>query len=285
MSLKMCRIIPLLSAVVFFGCGKTEPPKPNAATAENRLATVNTNVEAPQKAAEILPEAQGLDSANANERLAAVKKLGASGDFSTAGKTLLAALEREREPDVRAVMVETMGRAWRGEPAVLKAVTQCLSDEEKDSVRAAASETVRALGETGKAGVPELRQLLRDERFRLAAFQTLGEIGPFAEAAVEDAAGFLTSKRVVERRAGMKLLRQIGLASKKVLGDERGGITGALHDEDAQVREEAALCVKRIGGEAQTEAVRKALEKLREDSAEGVRRAATSAYEKLYAQE
>jgi HEAT repeat protein len=250
---------------------RTEPSAAKAASAPQSGAV----------AAEPAPKKRGLAAPQIKDRIAAAEALAQKHDESSKQK-LLAVLSAEDHPEVKVRIVETLGREWRFDPAVVAALVKAMADDEKDEVRAAASEALASLGEPAKGAVPEVRKLLQAEKHRLAAMEALGRIGPSAHPAVAEIAASLEAKKTAERLAAITALRRIGLASKAVLGDEQKGIVKALHDENAQVRENAALCLKRIGTAAKTEAVKRALENLKNDEDEQVRRAAESAWEKIY---
>ena len=186
----------------------------------------------------------------------------------------------EKHAKVRAELIRSLGAKWRSEPDVIPALTRCRIPYESDEVREATEEALRDLGEDGQAAVPALKSMLQEEQYRIAALKSLGGVGPFAKTAIKDVATLLSSKRVVERREALRVLRQIGAASVAVLGNEKSGIMACLSDKDAEVRAEAAKVLKRIGPVAERPEIMKALAGLRNDSDERVKRAADAAWAK-----
>ncbi len=233
----------------------------------------------PSKAPVAVEEESALP---ATERLKQIKAWAAQKDKKEAKEKLMALLKIEKDPNVRTELVRALGRMSRTDSEVIPLLTKYRGTDEADSVREAAVEALTDLGEDGRPAVEALTKMLDDDEQRLVALETLGEIGPFAVASTKRIAMVLQSKRVTERREALRVLRKIGVGSASVLGSKDTGIIGCLSDQDADVRAEAAKVLKRIGNAPDRPELKEALSGLRDDPDERVKRAAESAWQKLY---
>jgi len=180
-----------------------------------------------------------LDDDLPDVRRAAARGLGAC-DAAAVRDAVVAALDRERTPEVRLALIEALGAA--GGPEAVVRLRQMV-DAEEEPVRFAAA---RALGRTGQAdALPELVRLLDDasESVRHAALRALGDLGdPRAGESVASRLG--APDRQLRRSAAGALER---VASPRV----RQLLLDALDDADWQVRLSAvrALAMLGVGGE------------------------------------
>ncbi|AKF03291.1 HEAT repeat domain-containing protein [Sandaracinus amylolyticus] len=214
-------------------------------------------------------DVRALVSSDRVARRGAARRLGREGAQELAVDALLAALERETDPDVRAEIVDALAR--RRDPRAIEALSDNvlrLRDEEREArVRALAAidlplarrALAAALGgpaaELASAGLIELGGVVVDEVARLLdvpaiaprAAMVLGRIGD--RSGVEALLARAQSDDVDTRVA---VIDALGIA-----GDERASpvVLAAISDGDARVAIAALHAIARIGGRHASDAV------------------------------
>jgi hypothetical protein len=197
--------------------------------------------------------ADRLLSGDVAARRAAARKLG----LDHKAEFISIFIQATKDPDdkVRQYAVSALGdigpAAATAVPtliAILKAPTGELQPGKEDRKRAANSRSAAAaalgsLGPAAKGAVPALAAALKDENVpvRRWAATSLGEMGPEGRSAVPALVQALGDYDAQVRRYAIQSIKKIGPSPDSVVG-----LSPALHDADATVRETAAMLVKAL---------------------------------------
>lgn len=140
-----------------------------------------------------------------------------------------------------------------------------------------ADEAAQALANTGKASVPRLTAALRTQslRWRSAAAQALGQIGPEAHEAIPALLAALHDPRMAVRAHSAEALGKIGTDTDRTVP----ALASALTDEYVEVRRRAAEALGLLGDDAK--AAMPALNKALADEFQAVRLEAATAIERI----
>lgn len=204
-----------------------------------------------------------------------VKALGAIGPESRSAVPELVAILRDdgRKP-LHEPAIETLGRIGPGAKEAVSILVEALSREAPLS-GASALALQSICPDSGSLVAPLLAALKAADSaaVRAAAAEALGRVGPGAATAIGDLAAVLSSDgNAGVRMAVARALGKIGPKSAGVLGV----LTRALQDQDARVRETAAVTLGDMGSSAR-EAVDRLAAVLKEDADPAVRRHAAKA--------
>ncbi len=125
------------------------------------------------------------------------------------------------------------------------ALTELLTDKDA-GIRLAAIQTLREIGPEAKMAVPALTSLLKNRDVQCEAASALGRIGPDAKTAVPALIELLTEAE--DRRDAAEALGRIGPDAKAAVP----ALTKTLTDQDTSVREAAAWALGKMGRGAET---------------------------------
>ena len=152
----------------------------------------------------------------------------------------VSALLKHNDRRIRVIGIAGLG-GTRSDKA-LASLIDVLHQEEDRLVRCEAVRALKQLAEHTRDAVPPLVGAIKDPSLlvQLAAVMALGEIGPRAVPGVPELVRALSHADQSMRKHAAIALGNIGV------DDARSGLTEALKDQDAQVREAAAEALRRI---------------------------------------
>jgi HEAT repeat protein len=217
-----------------------------------------------------------LGSPQAEVRVAAAEMIGSHGQAAAEAVPALGALLDDPSPELRTIAAQTLGRLGKASQPEFDRLTSLL-DAEPVEVREAAASALGSLELDAEALRPHLARALRDRepRVRRAAMTSIQRLGPQGAIFVPDIILLAESQEnlnTVER--SLRRFERRGPDVRSV-----PELVGQLDHKQDSVR---LLAIKFLGlaGEGAKDAL-PALERLREDSSEEVRKQAEAAIERI----
>ncbi len=224
-----------------------------------------------------LPDVIGkLESSDPEVRLAAVEMIGSHGQAASGGVPALAALLDDPSPKIRRMAAQTLGKLGKpAQPAFARLAS--LLKAEQPEIREAATSALGSLELDAPTLKPYLAKALRDEKqeVRRAASRAIQRLGPEGSILVPDIILLAGSKETL--KSAERLLRPFDATAP----DARAVpelIEQLRHDQEA-VRLLAIKFLK-LSGPAAKDAI-PALERLRSDPKDEVRKQAEAALERI----